>query len=91
MHEINKICFLKSLRSPLEDNAERNFKDFGRFSFEHFIRSPARKRSTLVRRRIAGRFGRYRLVHFMISGYAGRPNEDLTLDRITSTIDDLGI
>ena len=47
MHEINKICSLKSSRSPLEDDAEKNFKNFGKFSFEHFIRSPARKRSTL--------------------------------------------
>ena len=43
MHEINKICHLKSSRSPLEDDAEKNFKNFGKFSFEHFIRSPARK------------------------------------------------
>ena len=43
MHEINKICHLKSSRSPLEDAAEKNFKTSGKFSFEHFIRSPARK------------------------------------------------
>ena len=43
MHEINKICQLKSSRSPLEDDAEKNFKNFGKFSFEHFIRLPARK------------------------------------------------
>ena len=47
MHEINKICHLKSSRSPLEDDAEKNFKNFGKFSFEHFIRSPARKWSIL--------------------------------------------
>ena len=47
MHEINKICQLKSSRSPLEDDAEKNFKNFGKFSFEHFIRSPARKWSIL--------------------------------------------
>ena len=46
MHEINKICHLKSSKSPLGDDAEKNFKDFGKFSFEHFIRSPARQRST---------------------------------------------
>ena len=53
MHEINKICQLKSSRSPLEDDAEKNLKNFGKFSFEHFIRSPARKWSIL---RICGQF-----------------------------------
>ena len=61
MHEINKICCLKSSRSPLEDDAEKNFKNFGKFSFEHFIRSPARKWSI---QRIRGLFQK------------GRPDRD---------------
>ena len=74
MHEINKICSLKSSRSPLEDDAEKNFKNFGKFSFEHFIRSPARKRSILFCRPFwTIKTGNY----FDISGYAGRPDTNL--------------